>query len=149
MALATALDQAGLPAEAKAVIDEGVTRRIVSANDSAPRALLTSTGPRITRERSALAGQLSQARAATATATQARTVADTLLAHGRHAEAAELYRLALGRTGEDPGLLNTRLGIALAMAGQRAEAEAAFRAASGPYADLAGLWGIWLARQPA
>jgi tetratricopeptide (TPR) repeat protein len=149
VALATALEQAGFPAEAKSVIDEGVARRHVTANDAVPRALVTRANPRITRERSALAAQITQARAATATATQARTVADTLLAHGRHADAAELYRLALGRVGEDPGLLNTRLGIVLALAGQRAEAEAAFRAVTGAQADLASLWAIWLASRRA
>lgn len=149
LAAATALDQAGLPAEAKAVIDEGVSRRMISATMPAARTLLTAVAPRITRERTALTGQMSQARAAAGTATQARTVADTLLAHGRYAEAAELYRLALTRTGEDAGLLNTRLGIALAMANQNAEAEAAFRAVDGPRAELAALWATWLTRRPA
>jgi tetratricopeptide (TPR) repeat protein len=149
VAVATALDQAGLPAEAKAVIDEGVERRHVTASDAVPRALVTGANPRIARERTGLAGQIAQARAATATATQARTVADTLLSHGRYADAAELYRVALTRVGEDPGLLNTRLGIALAMAGQRAEAEAALQAVTGPHADLAALWAIWVARRNA
>lgn len=149
IAAAQAFDQAGLPAEAKAVLEEGTRRRMLSASDAAPRALLGAVTTRATRERGTLTGQMTQARAATATATQARTVADALLSHGRHAEAAEFYRLALGRVGEDPGLLNTRLGIALAMAGQRAEAEAALRAVSGPYAELAALWAIWLANRPA
>jgi Flp pilus assembly protein TadD len=111
------------------------------------RGLTLVSTARITRERTALAGQLTQARGAAATATQTRTVADTMLSHGRYAEAAELYRLALTRTGEDPGLLNTRLGIALAMAGQNAEAETAFRASTGDYGELGALWAIWLARR--
>jgi len=148
-ALAQALDQAGLPAEAKAVLEEGVARKMVTANDPAPRDLLRTSTTRATRERGQLTGQVAEAQAVTATATQARTVADTLLSHGRYAEAAELYRLALTRPGEDPGLINSRLGMALAMAGQRAEAEAAFRAASGPRSELAALWAIWLAQRPA
>ena len=149
VAMATALDQAGLPAEAKAVIDEGIARRHVTASDAVPRALVTGANPRIARERGALSGQIAEARAATATATQARTAADTLLSHGRYADAAELYRLALGRVGEDPSLISTRLGIALALAGQRAEADAAFRAASGPRSSLAALWSIWASRPRA
>jgi tetratricopeptide (TPR) repeat protein len=146
LALAQALDQAGHATEAKAVLDEGVTRRMVTAGDPAPKALLASLGPRATRERSGAAAQLTQARAATATAAQARAAGDTLLSLGRHAEAAELYRLAQTRVGEDPDLVTTRLGIALAMAGQRAEAETAFRAATGTRAELAALWQVWLAR---
>lgn len=148
MALAQALDQAALPGEVKAVLDEGVAKGMVAAADAAPRALLTSANQRIGRERGGLTAQISQARGATATAAQARTVADTLFGYGRYAEAAELYRLALTRAGEDPGLLNTRLGASLAMAGQRAEAEAAFRATTGPRAELAALWLAWLARRP-
>jgi tetratricopeptide (TPR) repeat protein len=146
MALATALDQAALPGEVKAVLDEGVARGMISAADAAPRALLLSANQRITRERAGLAGRLTQARAATATGEQARTTADLLFGYGRYAEAAELYRLALTRVGEDPGLLNTRLGASLALAGQRAEAEAALRAVTGPRAELAGLWLAWVAR---
>ena len=55
---------------------------------------------------------------------------------------------ALQKGGEDANLVNTRLGAALALAGRRAEAEAAFRAVTGPRADLAGFWLAWLARRP-
>jgi tetratricopeptide (TPR) repeat protein len=146
LALAQALDQAGHAAEAKAVLDEGVTRRMVTAGDPAPKALLASLGTRATRERSGAAAQLTQARAVTATAAQARAAGDTALSLGRYAEAVEMYRLAQTRVGEDPDLVATRLGIALAMAGQRAEAETAFRAATGARAELAALWQVWLAR---
>jgi hypothetical protein len=60
-----------------------------------------------------------------------------------------MYRLGLTRVGEDPGLLNMRLGIALAQAGQRAEAETAFRAVTGSGTELAALWQVWLARRAA
>jgi tetratricopeptide (TPR) repeat protein len=149
LALATALDQAGHAAEAKAVLDEGVTRRMVTASDTAPKALLASLAPRVTRERSGAAAQLSAARAVTGTAAQARIAGDTALSLGRYAEAAEMYRLAQTRVGEDPDLVTTRLGIALAMAGQRAEAETALRAATGARAELAALWLVWLSRSAA
>lgn len=149
LAAATALDQAGLPAEAKSLLDEGIARRHLTATDSAVRALLTSTTTRSTRERGTLTAQLRDARAAAGTAAQARTAADALLSHGRHAEAAELYALALTRGGEDADLLNSRRGIALALGGNRAEAATAFAATTGARADIAGLWAIWAARAPA
>lgn len=144
IAAAQAMDTAGFPAEAKAIIDEGVARRMLVATNPAARTLLTAVAPRITRERGALAAQLATARGAAGTAAQARTAADAHLSHGRYAEAAELYRLALTRPGEDAGMVNTRLGIALAMAGQRAEADAAIRSVVGSYAEIAALWAVWL-----
>ena len=144
LAAAQAMDAAGFPAEAKGIIDEGVARRVLGASNATARTVLTAVGPRITRERGTLAAQLATARGATGTAAQARTAGDAHLSHGRYAEAAELYRLALTRVGEDPGLVNTRLGIALAMAGQRAEADAAIRIVVGPYAEIAALWAVWL-----
>ena len=54
------------------------------------------------------------------------------------------YRAALQK-GADANLANLRLGAALAMAGQRAEAEAALRAVTGTRADLANYWLLWLA----
>lgn len=148
--MAQALDTAGHPGEVKAVLDEGVAKGMISTSDSVPRALMTSANQKITRERAGLTAQINQARGAAGTAVQARSVADTLYGYGRYAEAAELYRLALTRPGEDPNLLNTRLGAALAMAGQRAEAEAAFRATTaGPRSELASLWLAWLASRPS
>ena len=79
----------------------------------------------------------------------ARVVADALFGYARYTEAAEMYRLALSKGGEDANLVNTRLGATLALAGQRAEAEAALRAVTGPRAELAALWLAWLASRPA
>ena len=79
----------------------------------------------------------------------ARAAADNFYAYGQYAEAATLYALALQKGGEDPNLVNLRLGAALAMAGRRPEAEAALRLVTGPRADLAGFWLTWLSRRAA
>jgi hypothetical protein len=76
-------------------------------------------------------------------------VADSLYGYGQYAEAAELYRAALQKGGVDANLANTRLGEALALAGQRAQAEAAFHAVTGPRAELAQYWLLWLSSRPA
>jgi tetratricopeptide (TPR) repeat protein len=70
-------------------------------------------------------------------------IADAFYSYGQYAEAAELYRAALQK-GAEANLANTRLGAALAMAGQRAGAEAAFREVTGPRAVLAQFWLLWL-----
>ena len=69
---------------------------------------------------------------------------DAYFGYREFAPAIELYRAALQKGGQDANLVNTRLGAALALAGQRAEAEAAFRAVTGPRAELAQFWLLWL-----
>jgi hypothetical protein len=74
-------------------------------------------------------------------------IAEGYFGHGDHAKAAELYRLALQKGGVDANLVNTRLGIALAMSGRRPEAEAAFKAVTGARAGLASYWMLWLSQR--
>jgi tetratricopeptide (TPR) repeat protein len=108
--------------------------------------LLSVTNRRIGEDRAGLAAQIQQARSASA-GRQARIAGDVLYGYGRYAEAADLYRVALTKSGEDANLVNTRLGASLAMAGQKAAAETALRAVTGTRAELAGLWMAWLNRR--
>ena len=112
------------------------------------RTALTAVTRPAAGERSGLAASRTRAMAA-ATGAAARTAGDAHFGAGQYAEAAELYRAALQKGGEDANLVNSRLGAALALAGRRAEAEAAFRLVTGPRADLAGFWLAWLSRRPA
>ncbi|WP_129792444.1 hypothetical protein [Sphingosinicella sp. CPCC 101087] len=145
---AEGLREAELAGEEKAVLEEGVARGMLSATEPVVRQMTTANNRRATSERNGLARARTQALAA-ATGAAARAAADSHFGFGQYAEAAELYRAALQKGGEDPNLVNTRLGAALALAGQRAEAEAALRAVTGPRADLAAFWLAWLARRPA
>jgi Flp pilus assembly protein TadD len=143
---AQTLDQSGLPGETKAVIEEGIARRAFAATRPGVGQMLSTANRRINEDRAGLAAQTTQARNAPQ-GRLARAVADALYGYGRYAEAADLYRVAATKTGEDRNLLNLRLGASLAMAGQRAEAETALRAVSGESSDLAKLWLAWLARR--
>ena len=134
--------------EVKGLLDEGVERGMLSASEPRVRQLNTANNRKATTARTGLARLRTQALAA-ATGTPAREAGDAHFGFGQYAEAVELYRAALQKGGEDPNLVNTRLGAALALAGQRAEAEAALRAVTGPRAALAGYWLAWLARRPA
>lgn len=140
------VDQAALPGEAKAVIDEAVARGALRGNDPVVARALATANRRIAEDRSGLDAQVRDARNAAA-GRPARVVADALYGYGRYAEAADLYRVAAGKSGEDRNILNLRLGASLAMAGQRAEAETALRSVSGEAAELAKLWLAWLARR--
>jgi hypothetical protein len=146
LSLAQTLDQAGLPGETKAVIDAGVAAGAVQSNQADVVRLMSVANRRIGEDRAGLPGQIQQARSA-ANGKQARIAGDVLYGYGRYAEAAELYRVALGKGGEDANLLNLRVGASLAMAGQRAGAETALRAVTGTRAELASLWLTWLNRR--
>ncbi|MDB5667539.1 MAG: hypothetical protein JWL74_489 [Alphaproteobacteria bacterium] len=148
LAAANAFDQANLAGEAKAVLDAGVASNMLRASEGLTRTLITRVDGRATTERGGLAARVATGRSA-ATGAPARTAADLLLAHGRHAEAAELYRLAATKGGEDSDLVNLRLGEALALAGQTVEAQAALQAVAGQRAELARLWLTWLAQRPS
>jgi hypothetical protein len=147
MEFAGALADARLIGEARAVIDEGLQRNMVETARIAP-ALVARIAPRaVAADRAALPGLRTRAQAGTGAV--ARAAADNFYAYGQYAEAATLYGLALQKGGEDPNLVNLRLGAALAMAGRRPEAEAALGLVTGPRADLAGFWLTWLAHRPA
>ena len=147
MQLAEAFNAASLPGEAKAILDEGSQRGMLNGSEAAVRQLVTATTRRATADRSGLARRRTQALAAAGTAAQALSAADAHFGFGEYAQAAELYRAALQKGGQDADLINSRLGAALALAGQRAEAEAALQAVTGPRSHLAGFWLAWLARR--
>jgi hypothetical protein len=142
---AAALQAAGAPAEAQKVVQEGVSTKMVDPGKVAAKDYLTKLDPRITRERGALAVQKTRALAAAAGG-PALAAGDAYLGFGEYTDAASLYRAAVQKGSVDADLATLRLGIALALGGQRAEAEAALRAVSGARGDLAGYWLAWLAR---
>ena len=128
--------------EVQAVLQDGLTRHIISQNTGYAQERLTVTARRVADDR----GSLAEGRRAALAGNDAAAVlamGDAYYGYGDYAPAAELYRAALQK-GADAGTANIRIGAALAMAGQRAEAETAFRAVTGPRAELAQLWLLWL-----
>ncbi|HZF94327.1 MAG TPA: hypothetical protein VEZ20_05565 [Allosphingosinicella sp.] len=146
LVFAQALEAAGLPGETKAVLDQAAQRGVIRAGDATVAQMLATATRRISEDRAGLPAQIAQARTSSQ-GRSARAAADALYGYGRYAEAAELYRLAATKTGEDPNILRLRLGAALAMAGRRAEAEAALGAVTGNTSELAKLWLAWLGRR--
>lgn len=144
--LATALNGGNLAAEGKAVLDEGVSARMVDPAKPQYKELIAASAKAGAAQRAGLAARQAKALAG-ASGAEALSVADATYAAGDHAKAAELYRAAVQKGGVDANLANQRLGMALALAGQRAEAEAALRSVTGPRADLSSLWLTWLAQR--
>jgi tetratricopeptide (TPR) repeat protein len=146
LTLASHLNDAGLPGESKAVVEEGVRADPKRAAKDYFRSLLGSTSGRVGADRAALPSLETKAMAA-ANGKLALSTADAFYGYGDYAKAAALYRAALQKGGVDSNVANTRLGAALALAGQRAEAEAAFRAITGPRAEIAAYWMLWLSKR--
>jgi tetratricopeptide (TPR) repeat protein len=143
IALADTLARGRFYAEARDVVNEGVRAGKFPASNASAAAILKEVSGRIAGDRTALAGLEGRARSE-ATGGFALKIAEGYYGHGDYAKAAEFYRLALQKGSVDAGLANTRLGMSLAQAGRKAEAETALRAVTGPRADLAGLWLLWL-----
>ncbi len=144
--LASHLNDAGLPGESKAVMDEGAQAKLINANKDYFQALMSATGGRVAADRASLPGLETKAKAAP-NGKLALSTADALYGYGNYAQAAELYRTALQKGSVDANLANSRLGMALAMAGRKAEAEAALRAVTGPRATLAQFWMVLLSQR--
>ena len=128
--------------EVQAVLQDGLTRRLITQNTAYAQERLTVTTRRVADDR----GSLAEGRRAALAGNDAAAVlamGDAYYGYGDFAPAAELYRAALQK-GADAGTANIRIGAALAMAGQRAAAETAFRAVTGSRAELAQLWLLWL-----
>jgi tetratricopeptide (TPR) repeat protein len=144
--MADTLNDGGLPGETKAVLDEGVAVKMVDPNKPAFKAMIASSARQVAADRASLAGLGKQAMAAK-TGTAALHTADDYIGYGDYTNAIPLYRAALQKGSIDANLVNTHLGMALALAGQKAEAEAAFHAVTGPRAELAAYWLIWLSQR--
>jgi tetratricopeptide (TPR) repeat protein len=130
--------------EAKSVIDEGGAKKAIDVNKSAFKQFapkLAKAPARTTIDavaKGALAG---------GPAKSAMEAGDTLYGVGAFAEAAPLYKAALSRSGVDANVANLHLGMALARSGDKAGATAALNAVTGPQANIAKYWLIWLNSQ--
>jgi predicted Zn-dependent protease len=139
---AEAADQARAYEEVAAVLQDGLSRNLITNNAGWARDHIAQANERVSRIRSVYAQDRRDALAGN-DAQRAVLIGDRHYGAGEYVQAAEMYRAALQKGG-DAGSVNTRLGAALALAGQRAEAEAALRTVTGPRAELASLWLLWL-----
>jgi hypothetical protein len=128
--------------EVVAVLQEGLSRNLITTNAAYARQRIAQANELIGRLREVYAQDRRDALAGS-DAQRAILVGDRHYGAGEYVQAAELYRAALQK-GADAGSANMRIGAALALAGNRAEAETALRAVSGPRAELASLWLLWL-----
>lgn len=134
-------NQAGLPGEAKSAID---LLKAGGGKTSQPiNEIYTEVSAKVKGDQAGLAAE--EAKAASApNGVLAAGTANAYIGYGEYAKAAALLKTALGKGGVDANEVNTRLGIALALSGQKEEAKQAFAAVTGPRAGVAGLWLAYL-----
>jgi tetratricopeptide (TPR) repeat protein len=134
----------GLPGEARAVLQEGQQKGVVPPGNQMGKELAALTATKATTDRASLATSEREARTAK-TGRLARSTGDAYLGYGEYQKAIELYSLALEKGGENADLINSRIGIANAMAGNKQAALAALaKVQSGPRGELARWWEIYV-----
>lgn len=140
---ADAAQRRGLPWEVVSVIDEGRAAGTIAKPSARFDPIYTQA---VNRQKAEVSLAAEEKRAAgAANGAVAMSTADAYLASRNLPKAVELYRLALQKGGVDTNLVNTRLGIALALSGQKAEAKTAFAAVTGaPRNEMARFWTAWL-----
>src|SRR3546814_773101 len=134
----------GLPSETKTVLAEGTSAGKIASGSADASALAKTAQDVISRDES-LTSLTTKAKAKADGKLAAQT-ADAYLGGGDYQQAIDLYRLALEKGSVDTDGVNTHLGIALALSGDRAGATTAFDAVtSAPRTEIAALWKTWLA----
>lgn len=131
------------PAEAKAVVEEGIAAGKINGSDKLFKDILAEATTKSAGQRDRLAA-LAKDGAASPNAKLAVTAANIHYGYGDYQQAAELYRAALNKSGADKDLVNLRLGMSLARAGDKAGATAALNAVTGPRAQVAKYWLAYL-----
>lgn len=136
---ASSAQKRGLPAEAQAVLKEGMANGKIPASNTEAKALMTESAASLRAEGSLSA--LETRAAAAANGKLAAGTADAYLGMDNYAKAVPLYRTALQKGGVDADEVNTHLGIALAKSGDKAGAKVAFgEVKSQPRTGIAALW---------
>jgi tetratricopeptide (TPR) repeat protein len=128
--------------EAKAVIAEGLASGKIKATDP----VIQEVQGVLRAKPTPTAAELATAEKGAREPQAFLRVGDRYYGAGNFTKAAELYKEALAK-GADKNLANLRLGEALARSGDKAGATAAFNAVSGPMADIAKFWLIYIQRQ--
>jgi tetratricopeptide (TPR) repeat protein len=122
--------------EAQAVVNAGIAAKLV--DPSAPEFRDVVVG--LKAKNIATAADLEVATKSARDGMALLRIGDRYYGMGNYAKAAELYRMAMAKPGVDAAVANLHLGMALARAGDKPAATAAFNAVTGPRAGIAKFW---------
>lgn len=132
------------PGEARAVLDEAIAAKQIDPTKPLFKNLVATLKASRAMSLNELPQLATEARATPAARLAIRT-GDAYYGYGEYSKAVELYRAAMSKTGADANLINLHLGMALARAGDKPGATAAFKAVAGPQSELAKFWLVYLA----
>ena len=136
------------PTEANGVIDEGVASGNVKLTGNASEIKAIVKG-KLAADKTATQSAANDVKAGKGTGKLALATGDALYFFFYFTESSEIYKIALTKGGVDANVANTRLGAALARAGQADAAKQAFAAVTGQRAGLARYWMVWLDQKKA
>ena len=126
------------------VLEAGVQAGVFAGGDQYHSEIKTIVDQRAAQDRRDAPGLATEARGA-AGGTAAQNAGDVFLSFGSWAEAEEMFALALQKGGVDRDRTLTRLGIAQAQQGKKAEAKATFEQVGGARAPVAQMWTAYVA----
>jgi tetratricopeptide (TPR) repeat protein len=136
--LQAAADQANYN-EAQAVVDAGIAAKVINPADARFRGDIAALK---TKAKATPADLETATRTATSAMALLR-IGDRYYGMGDFPKAADLYRQAKAK-GVDPNLAELHLGMALARTGDKAGATAALSGVTGPLADIAKFWLVYV-----
>lgn len=125
--------------EAQAAIDAGIAANQLNASDPQYREIVAA----VKAKPKPTAADLEEATREAANGNALLRIGDRYYALGNYAKAVELYRKAISK-GVDQAVANLHIGMALARVGDNVGAKAALNAVTGPRAQLAKYWLIYL-----
>jgi tetratricopeptide (TPR) repeat protein len=126
--------------EAQAVIDAGIAAKVVDPASARFRDIVNG----LKGKPKATAADLEAAAKMSPSPLNLLRIGDRYYGMGDYAKAADIYRKVLGTAGADKDVANLHLGMALARAGDKAGATAAFKAVGAARADIAKFWLAYL-----
>lgn len=126
--------------EAQSVIDAGIAAHVVDPSSAQFRDIVSG----LKGKPKATAADLQSAAKMSPTSINLLRIGDRYYGMGDFAHAADIYRQVLSKPDADKELANLHLGMALARAGDKAGATAALNAVTGPRADVAKFWLVYV-----
>ena len=143
-----AADARRMPNEVKRVIDHAVAAGKLDMADIAVKEAYDIATARAETDREENPTLVGEARASD-TGITALGVADVFLSYEDAANAEDMYAVALEKGGVDNDRVLTRMGIAQAMQGKYAEADATFDKVTGVREPIVALWKAYIASKQA
>ena len=126
--------------EAQAVMDAGLAAHVIDASNPQYRDILAG----LKGKPKASAAELAAAMKMSPSSINLLHIGDRYYGMGDFTQAADVYRQVLTKPDADKDVANLHLGMALARAGDKAGATAAFNAVSGTRAEIAKFWLAYL-----